>query len=473
MLDLRTICLGLALSSPALAVDYGQGLPSPSEPVLLGNSRGENHHWTGIGRLNLPDNGLCMSTLLDTRSPSGEAKGPAYTVTAGHCISQHNGVIIQNQPLQASITFNFFADTVAEQQTIAVRRTVWSSVQGSDLALLELDASLRQLIDQGIAPMKPAFPAPPGTAVLVVGESIALNTGLRLRACTEEDMPVLVSPPWVWRNLKSNDCQGIAEGVSGSPVIERVSNRLIGVVNSISGDRVASIPLRHLLDCFDKGQLDMNVEQCHLFPGFQLQQQHHEGFKRLHKLRVDEDGVSRMPSWNFAFTLDTPRYRYKTARDARACEDPAGYSTTLPSTDSVLIDEPIGPGTGWHFLCVVGVDSAQELAWRGLMANALSIAVEVLPAVAVPAADVTVERLDNGDRRVSWTTTPPHLQRYRVKKGRPEQTDCADPSGYRVLLHKQYVFRHSDLPLKLCSQAEDVVKQRSAPREDLLEAIEH
>ncbi|MFT0865175.1 trypsin-like serine peptidase [Pseudomonas sp. CAM1A] len=452
-------------------MDFGQGLAPPSAARLLANGNGESRHWTGIGRLNdLPGNRQCMGTLLDTRAPGGVARGPAYVLTAGHCVSKRNGVIVQDHPLQATITFNYFADTITERHRVAVRRAVWSSIQGRDLALLELDAPLQQLLDHDIAPLMMAAPAPAGSAVLVVGEASRPDIGLRLRACTEQDLPVLLQQPWLWRRLKSNDCRGVGEGVSGSPVLERASNRVIGVINSISGERVTSIPVGGLLDCFSDGRLDLDIAVCPLSPGFQLVQQSNAAFKRLYKLGDDDNGNPPPPSWNFAFTLDTQRYRYKATRDALACEDPDGYSGTLPAMGTVLINDPIGPETGWHFLCVVGVDSAEDLAWRGLLANALSIAVELLPAAAVPAPDMTVERLENGDLRVSWRTEPPDLQRYRVKKGSPEQTDCADSSGYRMLRHQQYVFKRAELPLKLCSQAEDIVKQRSAPREDLLEA---
>lgn len=119
------------------------------------------------------------------------------------------------------------------------------------------------------------------------------------------------------------------------------------------------MPVQPLRRCFNDGQLDLNFEHCHLLPGFRLVPQPNPNFKRLHKL----DDAGPPPSWNFAFALDTPRYRYKTTRDARDCESPEAYSGTL-----------------------------------------------------------------------------------------------------------QFVFKHNDLPLKLCSQAEDAVKQRSSPRKDLLEA---
>jgi len=205
MIALRTACLGLVLCAPVMAVDFGQGLESPSAARLLTNGNGENRHWTGIGRLNdLPGNRQCMGTLLDTRaSGGGTARGPAYVLTAGHCVSKRNGVIVQDRSLQATITFNYFADTFAERYRVAVRRAVWSSIQGRDLALLELDAPLQQLLDHGIAPLVMAAPVPAGSAVLVVGEASRPDIGLRLSACTEQDLPVLMEKPWLWADSKA------------------------------------------------------------------------------------------------------------------------------------------------------------------------------------------------------------------------------------------------------------------------------
>ncbi|QVM91787.1 trypsin-like peptidase domain-containing protein [Pseudomonas entomophila] len=450
-------------------MDYGQGQPTRSDPVLLANSQGQNHHWSGIGRLELPGNGHCIGSLIDTRRPDGQADGPAYVVTAGHCVSKQNGVIVHDQPLQASITFNYFADTLDDRRRFATRRTLWSSIQGSDLALLELQAPLQHLLDSGIEPLALAPPLPSGSGVLLVGEVVAMNVGLRRWACTEHDLPVSRTPPSVLRNLKGADCPRVAEGASGSPILDRASNRIVGVANHSNGQQIESTPVNRLLDCFSDGQADLSVDRCHLLPGFQLHQQRSD-FKTLHKLSLDAQAHTPLPRWNFGFTLDTPRYRYKTTRDARACENPEDYSGTLPAEGTVLIDAPIGPDPGWHYLCIVGVVSAEGLAWRGLMRNALSIAVELLPALPVPSPDLDIEHLENGDIRVAWRTAPPHLQRYRVKKGKPEQVDCADPAGYRLLRHEQFVFKQVELPMKLCSQAEDATKQRSAPRTDLLQA---
>ncbi|ANY89819.1 MULTISPECIES: hypothetical protein [Pseudomonas] len=86
----------------------------------------------------------------------------------------------------------------------------------------------------------------------------------------------------------------------------------------------------------------------------------------------------------------------------------------------------------------------------------------------VPDPDMTIERLDNGDMKVTWRIAPPDLQCYRIKYGPPKTLDCNAPADYEMLRHASHEFRRQDLPLKLCTKAEDIAKHHSAPREDLL-----
>ena len=102
------------------------------------------------------------------------------------------------------------------------------------------------------------------------------------------------------------------------------------------------------------------------------------------------------------------------------------------------------------------------------MANSLSLEVELLPP-GRPKAEVSTERLPNGDIRVNWARAA-DIVFYRVKRGPAATTDCDDHSGYRLLRSQSVVIAHASLPLKLCSVAIDVIRQSSEFRTDLLEA---
>lgn len=490
---INRLSLGIALAcavTPALASP--QGADSTPSSLTLTNAQGESSQWNGIGRLSRPDHSQCIATLIDSRDPLMPSSGPAYVVTAGHCVDKRNGVIGHDLPIEGSVSFNYFVDTSDQRQTFPLKRRLWSSMQGTDLALLELDASLEALIAAGLTPLKFGDSPQSGSQVRVVGEPSKPGLGLRLATCSESDAPFVLEHPWLWRNIKRNDCPGIGPGSSGSPVIND-SNQLVGVISSgsrsnddnaapcdlnnpcqLSETEVASqaavnyaMPLNRLKNCFAEGNADLTLDSCQLLPGFQLQAQ--KQHKLLTKIATDAEGNERLPGWDLSFTLDMPRYRYKAVRDPRSCEDPQGYSGTIPAAES-RIDDPIGPEPGWHFLCLIGVDSPDHQPSPALMANSLSLAVQLLPALPVPAPDMSFEARSNGNVKVIWRTNPPHLSSYRVKRGPAATTDCDDPAGLRLLRHQSYEFKAAQLPLKLCTVSEDLIEQRSAVRTDLLQS---
>jgi hypothetical protein len=387
-------------------------------------------------------------------------------VTAGHCAGGINGKVIVDQPITGSIAFNYFVDTQDQRIAVPLKRTVWNSLQGADLALLELDVTLEALLAQGITPLKLGPSPASGSQVQIIGEPSSLGQGLRLSTCTERLQGTSSVGNWVWRNTRRNDCQGLDEGASGSPVMHAASHRLVSIANSLHDNEVGAIPLNRLQGCFSAGRVDLELEACQLLPAFQLEPQGN-GVKSPSKARSLPDGSLEPARWGFQFLIDTPRYRYKTSTDALACEEPVGYSGTIPSSEAI-INDPIGPAPGTHYLCLVGVQSPDQLPSHALMANSLSIAVNLLPP-GRPQARVLTEHLSDGGARISWLKDP-DIVFYRVKRGPPQTTDCNDASGYRLLRAQSRDISSAALPLKLCSVAIDVIGQSSEFRTDLLQA---
>lgn len=455
--------LGLALLSQWAGASSS---PSPlAAAETLHNSSGQSQQWTGVGRL-VTHNRHCIGTLLDTRPADEAPPGPAYILTAGHCAGGVNGKVMVDLPITGSIAFNYFADTQDRRRSVPLKRTVWNSLQGADLALLELDTTLEGLLELGITPLKLGTSPAPGSTVQVVGEPSSIGQGLRLSTCTERFQSTSSVGNWVWRNARRNDCQGLDEGASGSPVVAADSQHLVSIANSLHGSEVGAIPVQRVQGCFSAGRVDLELPTCQLLPGFQLEPQG-TGLKTPTKARTLADGSIEQARWGFQFLIDTPRYRYKASADALACEDPTDYSGTIPASEAI-INDPIGPEPGTHYLCLVGVQSPDQLPSRALMANSLSIAVELLPA-GRPQAQVSTEQLADGSFRVSWLKAP-DIAFYRVKRGAPETTDCNDPSGYRLLPGYSRDIPAAALPMKLCSVAIDLIKQSSEFRTDLLQA---
>lgn len=459
-----------------------------SAPLPLLNAQLQSKHWSGVGRLTTDDGtNQCIATLIDTRPPSGESLGPAYIVTAGHCLDLRNGVVVRNVPAEGTVAFNYFVDTPQERATFALKQRVWSSMQGIDLALIELDSSLQDVMARGIQPLRLGDRPDDATPVRVIGETSVPDKGMRLMRCIQHRASHAIEHPWVWRDIERNDCAGIAEGASGSPVINE-KGHLVAVINSVgSGDSTGcerdspcafdhpgavikqtlnyAMPVQRLSGCWLHGRASLEQTDCELLPTVHIEVQ--ERIAPARKLTLDENGLIQAPTWDTTFTIDTPRYRYKTVVDPNACQDPLEYSGTLAAEQN-RIDTPIGTSPGWYFLCLIGVDSAEQRPSPGLMANSLSLPVNLLQASAARDPDVSIRRLENTSLEVSWTRHPPDLVRYVVKRGPPDSTDCEAPSGYRRARHDVYTFKPEQLPLTLCTRGEDINGSLTPARTDHL-----
>lgn len=369
--------------------DYGKGMQNFTAPTLLDNVSSSLDHWQGIGRLRTE--GVCTATLLDTRSKTGIQRPPAYVLTAGHCINLSNGRIDRNAPISGTITFNYFKDGT-KFKTYDLKKVKWRSMQGVDMAIVELSVSLQTLISHGIQPLKLARATPAyDSAVLIVGAP--QSSTLELAACTLQPASDVIEGVWTWRNNFMTRCKGIQNGSSGSPLLDRYSNEIIGVVGTgnqdptlipceinapctFTGNAYSAIlgnvygnPVAHIRDCFFTGFMVENF--CELYPTFNIETD--DATPALYKnIKIPHDNEFTPPVWNYKFSIDTAFFRHKTVSTAKMCESPEGYSTAIHSANAYINDK-IGTQPGRYFLCIIGTSSAAQEIKPGLLRNALSI----------------------------------------------------------------------------------------------------
>jgi hypothetical protein len=280
-------------------------------------------------------------------------------------------------------------------------------------------------------------------------------------------------------------------GASGSPVLTRDRQQIIGVLNftnqpaasereeedqevleelapgfpPLTPDSNFGSPVPWLNDCFISGVFSTQPEHCSLFPRFSVEFKNTP--ERYAKVRLDSEGKHVYPGWNLRFSVDKPRYRYKKADRPLDCEDPAGYSGTRAAQEAT-ITEPIDGPIGINWLCIVGVDAAEEQPSAGLMRNALTLAVELQPAGPTAAPLMSIEQKPSGTYAVRWQYDAGLIDHYTVKMGPPDATDCSDPQGFTRRPGDSLLVTARSLPRKICTCAHDVNGQPSAVREDLL-----
>ena len=452
----------LSFNTSAMALDIRDSLQNGTTSKLLKNSKHESARWTGVGLLSTID-GTCSAALLDTRKGGAKATGPAYLITSGHCITKEIGTSTLNYKLDATVTFNYFNDTTKHHKTYKVHTANWTSMVGTDLAILEVEKTLDQLMQDGITPLRLA-PLPPLGAHDVLNVGIPRTTpeqGLRVSACTQEISTTLSGVPPTFPGGLVNGCKNLAPGSSGSPMLDRRTNKITSIISENNYGFSPSF----LSNCFRNGVFTNNTETC------ELQQVNVEvDFLSLFKTKVrptwNSVGYEILPTWDYKFKIDTPYYRYKTVRDAMNCDNPDNYSGAINGSYG-HITQSIGPEPRMHILCIIGVHSEKQKLTRTLLKNVFTHAVHL----AEPAPKPTFNLLTNQRTSITWADSYPVFTSHFFYAGPADTTQCGDVEDKRYKKALSVEILPSYLPLKVCSYGQnETAFQPSAIRFDLIRA---
>ncbi|WP_158091320.1 serine protease [Pseudomonas sp. R37(2017)] len=487
-----TLISTLILSTASFATDLGEGLTNGSDAVLLKNQNNDYKHWNGIGKIFLNDKPICTASLLDTRDENNQAVGPAYLLTAAHCAP---GVI--RRPLapteKDTVKFNYFNDTATAYKTYAIKDTVWKDFHQADLAIMELDTALAVLIKEGITPLSLASEwSKAASDVLIVGAPDRLEqTGLRLAACTQEATgATLVEGEQVFLATLKNDCRDIRPGSSGGPVLGRQSGEILSVLSTSTYGETADTqcfenspcevkngqitwspdthyahPIDFLMNCFKNGVFTNTLNMCTSDTTFKLMSLE---YWPTQYLTMPKDATSPDPVINAHFSLNTTYYRYKTVREAEQCRSPRHYSGILHARDAVL-DAPLSREPGMHYLCVIGVESAEERPTTTLMKNAWITPAQLVERTPVRLPEPTITLGADWNYTINWRYLLPLYFGTLYYSGPAASTDCdaIKTSEYKKTF-EEVTFRAEQLPLRLCSRNEDLSGRYSDVRTDLL-----
>jgi hypothetical protein len=252
---IASIGVGLALiSNLAQAAIYDRkGNKIPDEAVnspdvnweLLSAERGKNYN--GIGMLEKSYMGFCTAFFLNT---GGDSNAPAYAVTNGHCATipdfPEAEQIITNQPSDMVFKLNYFVNKKSHVRPVGIRQVVYATMKGTDITILELDTTFKELVKEGFTPLN-IDPVPPsfGEPVQVIGvPGTGVKSSLRYlhKAVCETGQSVNVNEDvYQWKNSVRHRCSTVG-GMSGSPMISLKTNRVIAIVNTGVNDEALAQP---------------------------------------------------------------------------------------------------------------------------------------------------------------------------------------------------------------------------------------
>lgn len=426
-------------------------------PGLVSNFDGRFKQWSGIGRIKNQSQALCTASLLDTRAPNIRADAPAYIVTSNRCLHKDNREVQKDLPITGTVAFNYFADSIEQLQLYRLKTLAWSSSTGIDLAIIELEKPLAELLAEGIEPLKLAVVEPrPRSDILALG--VPEWATLQVSACTHLASVEILEQPWVWRSTMKNRCRGITAGSFGGPLLNRATGELFGIIATTTHDTreekqcLEGSPceitkgqpdwqpgtnygssLVFLNHCFADGRLTADRQKCDLYPTTSISFENPQPIQQYFVARPNGNS-DIIPNWKAPLTLSTPFYRFKTARRATDCEDPTGYGPTTPSNNAT-IDLPIGPQTGIQMLCILGTETQTQQHTPAQMKGALTLAVELAepgPARS-PDMSIALDRTLLGTYAVTWQHYPPFYARYEYKYGPAHSTDCNSDTGFQEI----------------------------------------
>jgi hypothetical protein len=485
----------LTLATTNLA--YAEATKASPTSVLLKNANSQYNQWNGIGKLHWNGQPYCTASLLDTRDENNTATGPAYLLTADHCVHFWGQEL--KDPSSISVKFNYFNDTHEQQNSYKVNSVSWGRRPAMDLAVLELGVPLSTLLRDGITALKISEDAGALTGeILIVGapQGDLSDPGLRLATCTQQKTAAaLVEGRDVYPDTRKNDCPDQRPGASGSPVLDPATGKIDAVlITSTRGATLGNIcsdnnpcevqgthavlqdethyssPVDAIWACFANGRFDLKSDRCTLSArtGFKLKNDH-----LPEKFRAPQSPDAKAPNWNIRFTMDAPYYRFKTVRDAQSCYAPHDYSG-IRSTANALINEPIGREEGMYFLCLLGVQSADHRPDTRLF-NSLKIFPAGLikkPFKRLPQPTLTFHPTrDNQYVSVLWHEDSSRPFWTRAFDGDMAGRTCAelDPSEfYRT--ENGVIARTDTLPQLICSYIEDGDLNRSEVSTDVIPA---
>ncbi|WP_439564009.1 trypsin-like serine peptidase [Microcella sp.] len=447
--------------------------------------------FSGVVSLNAGSN--CSGTLIDT----GVDAGPAYVLTNGHCTGD------VGRPAQVTTigidwggTAEFLlADGYTSAFSVEVVELSYSTMRHTDTAIVRLDATLGELTERGIraVPLTDTEPTP-GSAVVNVGvpvQDLAPEEWvLRRGDCTLGEQRTLIEFQWLWFGAWQNDCPGIIQGSSGSPLLSVDANgeptAIVGMINTTTLGTLADrggecwlnrpcevLPggVERLVDtsyavsvagvgaCFDAAGEFSLAGDCPL-PTSSIW---NEGVGGSFQGAGVPDSVGRVAAVSFVGVSEgLGRWALVPLGDGAACLDPATYANgtavEIAAGGEVWeqfgteFEVPLPDEEGRYVLCgVAGEDYA----------GAASVLFTVDRTPPVLSAGAVIER-DGEDGVLVWPfIDPPEISTVRFVWGAPGEVDCDDADAFTDFFVMPLFLTDDQLPIRYCVYGMDEAGNRT------------
>ena len=442
---------------------------------LINQSDGEQYR--AIGRIT----GLldCTGFVIDTEQNNN---APAYAVTNGHCLQNYaqssitSDIVIGEDVRENgfSLTLDFFHDS-AETLDLDITEIAYATMKGTDLAIVRLDRDLIELKQMGIQPLKIGnLLSTQESLIEVPGAPIFNGTGedfLRLDQCKILGRSDLLEWFWYWRDAIITDCEAIAEGNSGSPLIAG-NGKVLGVINTSTAKaslsktcylgqacevdeqgaefvqgRSYAVPVDMLTSCFIRGKFDIEAEGCPLDPGSKISV---ETAVRSPSSQASMEFLGE--TWDITMSGLTQGFFYKTGLIGDIdCFNGESYSEKISARSKLLRDLDMPKQEGIYIMCIRF--EQLEMKRAGQFPLVLPLVIDATGPTQRPSATVLRRGADN-----LWFDPlfdVPELSGYQFKViSGGEQCDRSALNLYNRIPISVSI---AELPIKVCLLSEDNV----------------
>jgi hypothetical protein len=202
----------------------------------------EGKKYNGVGIIGYASDGFCTGFFLNT---GGADSSPAYAITNGHCYDGSTMLdakeILLNKTSTLVFKLNYFVNNKNLVRPVRVRQVVYATMKGTDIAILELDTTFKQLVKEGFTPLTiEDVPPSTGEPIEIIGipmtQILPARRFLHRSVCQVGESVNLREDIYIWEKAIRHRCSALG-GMSGSPVISLKTNRVVGIHNTSVTDR--------------------------------------------------------------------------------------------------------------------------------------------------------------------------------------------------------------------------------------------
>lgn len=455
----------LALTSPFVSADQNTELPDS----------GEHSFYRSVGKLS--GNMTCTVSFVQF---GDDLNAPATFISNGHCSqnafsSSASNDITTDKSVNYTAKFNYFQDSIEAGETISVgiNKVLYSTMKGLDISVLSSDQTVAQLISQGLTPYRITQQSlPTESPITIAGVPMDVNA-LQLSYCESGDTYNVIEGYWHWYGFDENNCQGISEGSSGSPVFDN-NQSIVGLINTTTNTAVGKtcysgnpcavdeegahvkknknyvVPLQNLDQCFDaSGRFSLNHLGCPLPKPSNITITDYPYIFSGENYRYKE--------WKFN-VISENKIRYKNillSDSNQTCQDISGYSAPVDANQINFSEAKIDVSKeGVHQYCIIGErDDASA-------PSVVQVLVDNTPPTTKPVLNVTPMGFEP-------IFSVPEYSDYWLAWGEPDSIDC---DNTRYIQYRRNPIRIESIPLKVCVYGFDAAGNQSPNFDYLIES---